>query len=182
MPGLEKVRFKEGEKCVYLHHGGYLAGCVISVEEHPELCASSESEDADVSSTYIVSFSDQDGKKRLMDQSYLFTEAEYLERYNELVEIHTLFYGREEESSLLSKEVIGMQLISATSKMVEKKENNIKDKEADIYFGCVYGLLIALGKVEGFMQADNQLGYINEVIYEIFPEQVTVKELHIDTK
>lgn len=173
MSGSETVRFKEGEKCIYLHHGGYLAGCVTSVEEQPELCVSSESEDADVSITYMVNFNDQNGKKRMMDQSFLLTEAEFLKAHKEYLEIYALFYGEAESSSVLSREEIGMQLISATSKILDKKTNNIKDREANLYYGCVYGLLIALGKAEGFMQTDNQLGYINQVILEIFPKETS---------
>lgn len=72
---------------------------------------------------------------------------------------------------MLSKKELGSELIQWTRKMIDHKENHVKGAEADLVYGCVFGILVALGKVTGFIQAENQLGYINGVLDEIFNDK-----------
>lgn len=71
---------------------------------------------------------------------------------------------------MLSEREIALELVQVVSKMIEKRQKEESDKESSIYFGCAYGLLSALGRVDGFVQAENQLNYINAVLTDILGE------------
>lgn len=79
---------------------------------------------------------------------------------------------------MLSEREIALELVQVVRKMIDKKQAGESDKQSSLYFGYAYGLLVALDRVEGFTETENQLGYINEVLTEILgnPEQPLEEE------
>ncbi|MFF2532271.1 hypothetical protein ACFVS2_25515 [Brevibacillus sp. NPDC058079] len=75
-------------------------------------------------------------------------------------------------SMILTEKEIGIELIRATSKIVEKVEVDQSDKELTLYYGVVLGLLIALGRADSFYETDSHLGYINSILVDIFGEDL----------
>jgi hypothetical protein len=65
-----------------------------------------------------------------------------------------------------TEEEIAMKILQITEKMIELKEKGT-ESEVNLFLGCLYGLLISINRSEGFLGAENQLAFINEVIFDI---------------
>jgi hypothetical protein len=76
---------------------------------------------------------------------------------------------------LAEQKDIGRQLISVAKELVNIKTGENKTEKSDLYFGFAMGLLFALGKAEGFGRTDNMLGYITDVLAEIFADELPLE-------